>query len=177
MVIQFDKGLLNLFFRHPNQPPHQDHEREQDLCHDSPQLMGEEDIFTPQNREDEKQSPGQHKKDQSGEGHTEDKRKRRVNVLQPHDGNIPEKKDKEKENQTGKHQKPYEDSLFRLMVQSDPPVQNAEFEVRSLLKIFHSAIRIPNSEFVSGRLFPQRWDVRRGIPGRSSFSFLPIGLL
>jgi hypothetical protein len=49
-----------------------------------------------------------------------------MNVLQPHHGDIPEKKDEAKENQTGEDQKSYEDSLLRLMVQSALPKSNVK---------------------------------------------------
>jgi hypothetical protein len=52
--------------------------------------MGEENILTPQDREDKKEASGKHKKDDGGKNQTEDEREVGMNVLHPYHRNIPE---------------------------------------------------------------------------------------
>jgi hypothetical protein len=103
MVIQLDERLLNALFRYTHQPSHQDHERKKYLCNDSSQLMGQQDVLPPQDREDKKETSGKHEKDENSKNQTEDERKRGMNVLHPYHRNIPEQKDNKKENQTRKN--------------------------------------------------------------------------
>jgi hypothetical protein len=63
--------------------------------------MGKEDVLPPKNGEDKEQSPGEHEKDQNGEGQSEEERKKGMNVPQPHHGDIPEHEDQKEEDQTG----------------------------------------------------------------------------
>ena len=81
MVIQLDEGLLNLDFRNSYQSSHQDHKREENLCHDSPQFMGEENILSPQNGEDKEQSPRYHKKNENAKGQSEEEWKGGMDIL------------------------------------------------------------------------------------------------
>ena len=101
MVVQLDKGLLNFVFRYPDDFSHQDHQGEKDFGNKTSQPMREEDVFPPEYGEDKEQTAEDHEEDQEGEGQTEDGREGGMNVFQPHHGNIPEKKDKTEENDTG----------------------------------------------------------------------------
>jgi hypothetical protein len=113
MIIQLDKGLFDLLPGHPEQPSHQDHEREKNLCDQPSQFMRKKDVLSPENGEDEEEPSGEHKKDQNGEGESEEEGKRGMDVSQPHHGDIPEHKDEEEEDQTGNHQKTNKDPLLR----------------------------------------------------------------
>jgi len=66
MVVEFDKGLLNLFLRHPYDFSHQDHEWEENLCYNSSQSLGEEDVFAPEDGEDKEKPTGDHKENEDG---------------------------------------------------------------------------------------------------------------
>ena len=46
-----------------------------------------------------------------------------MNVFQPHDGDVPEQKDENEENHTGKDEQLYEDSLLRPNLQYHPPTR------------------------------------------------------
>ena len=66
MVVEFNEGLLNLLLRHPYDFSHQDHEGKKDLCHDSPQSLGEEDVFASEDGEDKEKPTGEHKENEDG---------------------------------------------------------------------------------------------------------------
>jgi len=66
MVVELNEGLLNLLLRHPYSFSHQDHEGEKDLCHDSPQSLGEEDVFASEDGEDKEKPTGEHKENEDG---------------------------------------------------------------------------------------------------------------
>jgi hypothetical protein len=74
--------------------------------------MGEEDIFSPQDRKDEQQSPGQHEKDHRPKKESKEERKGGMDILQPHHRDVPQEKDQKKENQAGDDQKANEDPLL-----------------------------------------------------------------
>jgi hypothetical protein len=93
MVIQFDKGLPDSFLRYADNPPHQDHERKKDFGHQASQLMRQKDILPSHNGEDKQETAGDHEEDEKGKGEAEDQGEGRVNVSQPHHGNIPEEED------------------------------------------------------------------------------------
>ena len=101
MVVQLDERLLNFVFRYPDDFSHQDHQGEKDFGNKTSQPMREEDVFPPEYCEDKEQTAEDHEEDQEGEGQTEDGREGGMNVFQPHHWNIPEKKDKTEENDTG----------------------------------------------------------------------------
>jgi hypothetical protein len=82
--------------------------------------MREEDVFPPEDGDDKEQTAEDHEENQKGERQTEDRREGGMNVFQPNDGNIPEKKDKTEENDTGKNQQPNENPLFRSALQGCP---------------------------------------------------------
>lgn len=117
MVIQFNKGLLNPLFRYPHQSSHKNHKGEEYLGHHPPQLMREENIPSPYNGEDQKHPPCQHKKDQCSKPDGKKEGEKGVNILQPYQRNIPEKKDEEEKNQTGQDQKSDKDSLLGPILQ------------------------------------------------------------
>jgi hypothetical protein len=102
MVVQFDKGLPNSFFRYADDSPHQDHERKKDFGNQASEPMRQEDILPSYDREDQQETAGDHGKDQKGKGETEDQGKGGMNVSQPHHGNIPEEEDEKEEKDTGK---------------------------------------------------------------------------
>ena len=56
MIVELDKGLLNLDLRHSHQPPHQDHERKKDLRHETPEPLRKKDVLSQQNGDDEQQA-------------------------------------------------------------------------------------------------------------------------
>ena len=93
VVIQIDEGLLNPLLRDPHEPPHQDHKREEDLCHNTSQLLGEKDIPSPKDCEDEKEATGKHEEDEDPEDQSENEGKGRMDVLQPDHGDIPKQED------------------------------------------------------------------------------------
>ena len=64
--------------------------------------MRQEDILPPYNGEDKQKTAGEHQKDQKRESEAEDQRKGGVNISQPNRGNVPEEKDENEENNTGK---------------------------------------------------------------------------
>ena len=64
--------------------------------------MREKDVLAPVDGEDEEETAKKHKKDQGGKDEAEDRRQEGVNVFQPYHGNIPEEKDENEENDTGK---------------------------------------------------------------------------
>ena len=66
MVVELNEGLLNLLLRHPYDFSHQDHEWEENLCHDSSQSLGEEDVFAPEDGEDKEKPTGEHKENEDG---------------------------------------------------------------------------------------------------------------
>jgi len=67
-----------------------------------------------------------------------------VNVLQPHHGNVPEKQNKEKENQTREDQESDEDSLFRLMIQNYLCIEFGFRNPKCRVLILHSELRTPH---------------------------------
>ena len=81
--------------------------------------MGEEDIFSPQDREDEEQAPGKHEKDQNAKADTKEEREGRMNILQSHEGDIPEEENEKEEDQTGEDQQPDEDPLLGSNLQDN----------------------------------------------------------
>ena len=93
MIIQLDKGLLDLLPGHTEQPSHQDHEGKKDLCDQSSQFMRKKDVFSSKNGEDKEEPSGEHEKDQNGQNNGEEERKRGMDVSQPHHGDIPEDED------------------------------------------------------------------------------------
>ena len=120
MVVQFDERLLDFVFWYPDDLSHQDHQGEKDFGDHTSQLVREENIFSPEDGKNKEQTAENHEENQKGKGQTEDRRKGGMNVSQPHDGNIPEKKDKTEENNTGKNQQPNENPLFRPALQGYP---------------------------------------------------------
>ena len=80
MIIQLDKGLLDLLPGHPEQPSHQDHEGEKDLCDQPSQFMRKKDVLSSENGEDEEEPSGEHEKDQNGEDEREEERKGGMDV-------------------------------------------------------------------------------------------------
>jgi hypothetical protein len=66
--------------------------------------MGEENILSSEDGKDEQEPPNDHEKNQNGEDNSKHKRKRGMDIPQPHYRDIPEKKDEKKEDQTGKNQ-------------------------------------------------------------------------
>jgi hypothetical protein len=63
--------------------------------------MRQENILPSDDREDQQETAGDHEKDQKGEDEAKEQGKGRVDVSQPHHGNIPEKEDETEENHTG----------------------------------------------------------------------------
>ena len=120
MVVQLDERLLNLVLRYPDDLSHQDHQGKKDFGNKTSQFVREEDVFPPEDGDDKEQTAEDHEENQKGEGQTEDRREGGMNVFQPNDGNIPEKKDKAEENNTGKNQQPNENPLFRSALQGYP---------------------------------------------------------
>ena len=90
MVIQFDKRLLNLYFRHSHQLPHQNHKREKDLCYETSESVGKKDIFSGEDGKDEQEASGKHDKDQDGKNEGKQQGQRRMDVFQPYHRDIPE---------------------------------------------------------------------------------------
>ena len=80
MIIQLDKGLLDLLPGHPEQPSHQDHEGKKDLRDQSSQFMRKKGVFSSKNGEDEEEASGEHEKDQNGQNEGEEERKRGMDV-------------------------------------------------------------------------------------------------
>ena len=66
--------------------------------------MGEEEILSTENGKDEEEPSWKHEKNQNPKDKGEEKRKGGMNVLQPHHRYIPEQKDEQEEDQTGKNQ-------------------------------------------------------------------------
>ena len=64
--------------------------------------MREKDVLAPENGEDEEETAKDHEEDQGGEDEAEERRQEGVNVFQPYHRNIPEEKDENEENDTGK---------------------------------------------------------------------------
>ncbi len=128
MIIQLDEGLLDFSFWHPDQPSHQNHKREKHFGHNSSQFMGEENILPSEDGKDEEKSSWKHKKYQTRKDEGEEERKRGMNILQPHDRDVPKKKDETEEDQTGKNQKPDEDSLPGLNIQKSSRRMNVKFQ-------------------------------------------------
>ena len=93
MIIEFDKGLLNLYFRHPHQLSHQDHEREKDFCYEASEFMRKKDIFSREDGKDEQETSGKHDKDQNSKKKGKQEGQRRMDIFQPHHRDIPEQKD------------------------------------------------------------------------------------
>jgi hypothetical protein len=91
--------------------------------------VGKEKVFPPVYGDDQKEPAKQHEQADHGKGQREDKRKGGMNVLQPHDGNIPEKKNEKAEDQARKHQEPEKHPLFRSKIQRNPPVQTISSNV------------------------------------------------
>jgi len=120
MVVQLDERLLNFVFRYPDDLSHQDHQGEKDLGNKTSQPVRKEDVFSPEDGEDKEQTAENHEEDQQGEGQTEDRRERGMDVFQPDDRNIPEKKDETKKNDAGKNQQPHEGPFFRPVLQCSP---------------------------------------------------------
>jgi hypothetical protein len=83
--------------------------------------MGEEDILSPQYSEDEEQAAGKHEKDQNAKADTKEEREGRMNILQSHEGDIPEKKNDKEEDQTGEDQQPDENPLLGSNLQDNLP--------------------------------------------------------
>jgi hypothetical protein len=102
VVVQFDKGLADSFFRYADDSPHQDHERKKDFGHQASELMRKEDVPASHDRENQQETAGDHEEDQKGKGEAEDWGKGGVNVSQPHHGDIPDEKDEKEEKDTGK---------------------------------------------------------------------------
>jgi len=95
--------------------------------------MGKEDVPPPQDGKDEKKPSGEHEKDQSTKEEGEEKRKRGMNVLQPHHWDVPQEKDQKEEDQAGHDQKADEDSLLRfgfqeILRQKNAKCQNPKFK-------------------------------------------------
>ena len=124
MVVQFDERLPDFFFWYTDDPPHQDHEREKDFRNQASQFMGQEDILSSHDGDDKQETAGDHEENQYTQGEAEDQGEGRMNVSQPHDGDIPEEKDENEENNTGKDEQSYEDSLLRLRCQRHPLVNS-----------------------------------------------------
>jgi hypothetical protein len=64
--------------------------------------MREKDVLAPENGEDEEETAKDHEEDQCGEDEAEERRQEGVNVFQPYHRNIPEQKDEDEQNDTGK---------------------------------------------------------------------------
>ncbi len=64
--------------------------------------MREKDVLAPEYGEDKEETAKGHEEDQKGEGEAEERRQGGMNVFQPNHGNIPEEKDENEENHTGK---------------------------------------------------------------------------
>ena len=120
MVVQFDEGLPDFFFGDADELPHQEHERKKDFCNQAPELLRQEDILSPHDGKDKEETAGDHEEDQNTQGKAENQGKRRMNIFQTHDGNIPEQKDESEENDTGKDEQSDENSLLRLYLQRHP---------------------------------------------------------
>jgi hypothetical protein len=130
MVVQFDERLSNFFFGYTDEFPHQDHKREKDFRNQAPEFMRQEDILSSDDGEDKQETAGDHEKGQKAQGKAEDQGEGRVNVSQTHDGNIPEEKDENEKNNTGKDEQSNENSLLRLNFQRHPLV-NSDIKIGS----------------------------------------------
>jgi len=119
MIIQLDEGLLDPLFGHSKQFSHQDHKREKYFRHNSSQLVREKDILPSENGKYEEEPTRDHDKDQDTQHGGKDEGKGWMDVLQPHQGNIPEQKNEKEKDQAGDDQKPNKYSLFRPLVQSN----------------------------------------------------------
>jgi len=64
--------------------------------------MREKDVLASEDGEDEEETAKEHKEDQGGKGEAEEGWEEGMNVFQPNHGNIPEEKDENEENHTGK---------------------------------------------------------------------------
>jgi hypothetical protein len=64
--------------------------------------MREKDVLAPEDGEDEEETAKDHEEDQNGEGEAEERWEEGMNVFQPYHGNIPEEKDENEQNDTGK---------------------------------------------------------------------------
>ena len=64
--------------------------------------MREKDVLASEDGENEKEASKEHKEDQGGEDEAEERRQEGVNVFQPYHRNIPEQKDQDEQNDTGK---------------------------------------------------------------------------
>jgi hypothetical protein len=100
VVVQLDERLPDPFFRYPDDPSHQDHEREKDFGNQASEFMRQKDILPSDDREDQQETAGDHEKDEKGKDEAEEQGQGRMNVSQPHHGNIPEKEDETEENNT-----------------------------------------------------------------------------
>jgi len=123
MVIQFDERLPDFFFGYADDLPHQDHERKKDFRNQASKLLGQENILSSHDGEDKQETAGDHEEDQNTQGEAEDQGEGGMNVSQPHDGDVPEQKDENEENHTGKDEQLYEDSLLRPILQYHPPTR------------------------------------------------------
>jgi hypothetical protein len=79
--------------------------------------MREEDIFSPEDGKDKEKSSRKHQNCKNSKDAGVENGKRRMDILQPHHGDIPEQEDKDEQDQTGKNQESDEESLLRLKVQ------------------------------------------------------------
>ena len=116
--------MTDSLFRDADDFPHQDHQREKDLCNQASQLLRQEDIPPPHDGENKQEAAGDHQKDEKGQDEAENQGEGGVNISQPHHGNIPKKKDEDEKNDAGKGQQTDENSLLRLILQQGPLVHS-----------------------------------------------------
>jgi len=95
--------------------------------------MRQEDILPSHDREDQQETAGDHEEDHKGKGEAEDQGKGRMNVSQPHDGNIPEEEDEKEEKDTGEDQQSDEDSLLGLILQRYP-LKNSNVKIGNFVQ-------------------------------------------
>ena len=106
----------------------QDHEGEKASDH-SPEPVGKEEILSHEDGEDQKHPSEEHDDEEASQNCAEDDRKLGMNVLHPHDRNVPQEKDQEGQDKTGEHQQTDEDAFLRSLSQMFLPNQlrNVEF--------------------------------------------------
>jgi hypothetical protein len=122
--------LPDSFFRDANDLPHQDHERKKNLRNQASELLRQEDVPSSHDGENKQETAEDHQEDHKAQGEAENQGEGRMNVPQPHHGNVPEEEDENEENDTGKDEQSNENSLLRLNLQRYPLI-DANIKIES----------------------------------------------
>jgi hypothetical protein len=116
LIVNGDEGSLDSSLGKPHNLPNDNHKGEQHLNHNSPQLLRQDDVSSPDYGKHKKGYTQENKKQDRPETYGQNKGGRRMNPGKADIGHYPQQHHEARENQTGEKEKPYKYSLLGVGV-------------------------------------------------------------